>query len=40
MLVSACCNFISGMGKVNENRENDRICLWKQDKGNDTTAAI
>ena len=40
MLISACCNFISGIGKVNENREKDGICLWKQDKGSDTTATV
>ena len=40
MPVSACCNFTPGMGKVNENREKDSICLWKQDKGSDTTATV
>ena len=29
-----------GMGKVNENREKDGVCLWKQDKGSDTIAAV
>lgn len=38
--ISTFCNFIMGMGEVNENREKDGVCLWKQDKGSDTTAAV
>ena len=40
---SSCCyrrSAIMVMGKVNENREKDRVYLWKQDKGSDTTATV
>lgn len=40
MLVSTSHNFTMGTGKVNESREKDSVCLWKQDKGSDTTAAV